>query len=410
MTYHPRNIQFERIIRGWITVSAVGTNLCAFADSLRREGVICRRQQMKNDILRFIIRRCDRRITERIARESEVSLVLTEHKSIPQWISQYKNRLGIPIGLIFGIGILVYSANVVMVIEIQGNSIVSDVEIEAVLRECGVKRGVFIGNVDFYRSENRVRATFDEVTWVGMRHTGNRVVVEVMETEKAPKSLDNRIPCHIIAAKTAQITDTQVSSGQFLYTKGDAVKAGEVIVSGIRTDKFGGISFTHASGSIIGIYEESVTFICDEMSNIRALTGRETENKTLDLFTVRIPLSHEENPYSDYNIRTETTPLTLFGKELPISVDSKVWMEYDTELRVLSEEEQRENLLMQQKRYEANFLSDSDIISAKPKFIKKETAMVLTVSYVIEGEIGREQELLLKSDRKPYVANSRKED
>ncbi len=365
---------------------------------------------MKDGKLLFIIRRCDRRITERIACESGVSLEITVQRSVPQWLSQYRSRIGLPIGLLLGLVLLVYSANVVMVIEIEGNSLVTESEIEEVLLECGVKKGAFIGSIDFYGSENKLRAAFDEIAWVGMRHTGNRLVVEIMETEKAPEPLDNRIPCHIIAEKTAQITNTQISSGQFLHEKGDAVKAGEVIVSGIRTDKFGGISFTHASGSITGIYEEEVTFVCEKSDNVRTLTGRETCNKTLDLFTIRIPLSNEETPYTDYNIRTESTPLTLFGRELPISVDSRVWMEYDKEQRVYTEEEQRDNLLKQQERYEKNFLDECEIISSKSRFIKKETAMTLTVSYVLEGEIGREQELLLKSDRKPYVANSRKED
>lgn len=41
---------------------------------------------------------------------------------------------------------------------------------------------------------------------------------------------------------------------------------------------------------------------------------------------------------------------------------------------------------------------------------KKETATVMTVSYILEGEIGKEKELFIKDNRKPYVVGSKKDD
>ncbi len=410
MNYHPKSTLFERLVRGWIFVSARGKNLCEFADTLRKQGIICRRQRVKEDCLCFIIRRCDRKETELIADDLNITLSLKSMFSIPEVFSRYKSRIGIPIGIILGAALLVYSSNVIMVIELQGNEAITDNEMMAVLEECGVKRGSFIGDIDFYKSELYVQSAFDEVAWIGMRHTGNRIVVEVMETQPPPESLDDRIPCHIIAAKTAQITNAGVTRGQLVHSEGTAVKEGEVIVSGIWADEYGHVTFSHSMAEIRGIYEEEQTFICSSVQEDRNYTGNELCNKTLDIFTFEIPIAHKENVFKDYNIRRETRPMTLFGKLLPISINRKVYMEYTTEEEVLTEEQQRHNLIEQQARYEDNFLADSHIISAKRQFTKKETATILTVSYVIEGEIGTEQELLLKEQRKPYVARSRKDD
>lgn len=143
---------------------------------------------------------------------------------------------------------------------------------------------------------------------------------------------------------------------------------------------------------------------------MRCFTGSTMERRSLDLFSLEIPLSFEENPYADYNLKTEKIPLTLFGKELPISLERSVFMEYSTETQVLTEDEILQNLQIQQENYETNFLSECSILQRKTKYTKKETAVVLTVSYVIEGEIGTQQELLLKSDRKPYVASRKKDE
>lgn len=402
--------RIERLFRGWINVSVNASSGYSLINTLRNKGVVCRNQHSCGNELRFAVRRSDRGLLAALAEEKGAELTLQEEISIPCLLSRYRRRFGIPIGIILGAVLLVYTANVVMVIEIEGNETVTDKEILAALEECSVKRGVFIGDVDFYRSELHIRSSFDEIAWVGMRHTGNRIVVEVMEASSAPESSDDRVPCHIAADKTAQITKTSVLRGQLVYSAGTAVKEGDIIVSGIWADENGHMTFTHAAADITGIYEEEQTFFCDSLQTVREFTGAETEQKTLDLFSLRVPLSFDENPYSDYNIRTENTPLTLFGRDLPIGLERKVFMEYGTEEIILSEDEMRQDLQEQQERYERNFLSECRIVQSKTKYTKKETAMILTVSYVLEGEIGAEKELLIKDNRKPYVASRKKDE
>ncbi|MBQ8515707.1 MAG: sporulation protein YqfD [Ruminococcus sp.] len=407
---HPEGPLFERWIRGQIRLTAQGGALYRFINALRENGITGRRQHCKGDRFYCTIRRGARKQAEALAEEHHVTLTMEEKRSIPEWLHRYRRRWGIPLGMLLGAALLVYTANVVMVIEIQGNETVTEEEILSVLEECSVKQGAFVGQIDFYRSELALRSAFEEFAWVGLRHTGNRIVVEVMETAPKPEMLEDRIPCHIVATKTAQITETTVQRGEMMHAIGDAVKAGEVLVSGIQTDEYGHVTFRHAMGRIIGIYEEEVTFFCASQQQERIFTGNSTEQRTLDLFSLKIPLAHEENPYSDYNLKTESTPLTLFGAELPIRLERERWLEYTTQERILSQEEMQLDLQAQKERYEENFLSECTIIQANTRYTEKETAMVLTVSYVLEGEIGMQKELFLKEDRPPYVSGRYKKD
>lgn len=407
---HPRSSLFERYVRGSIRLTAKGGALYRFINALRENGIVCRSQHCKGDQFYCTIRRHDRSRAEELAEKYHVTLTQQEQRSLPQWLHRYRLRWGIPLGLLFSAGLLLYSANVVMVIEIQGNETITDEEILTVLKTCSVERGTFVGNIDFYRSELKLRAAFDELAWVGIRHTGNRIVVEVMETASKPEMLSERIPCHIVASKTAQITSVSVHCGQLTKIIGDAVREGDVLVSGIQADEYGHMTFRHAMAEITGIYEEEQTFFCAAQQQERIFTGNVTEQKILDLFSLKIPLSRSENPYADYNRKTQITPLTLFGADLPIRLERDLWMEYETSERTLTQEEMRENLQEQQKRYEENFLSDCSIIQVHTTYTEKETAMVLTVSYVLEGEIGTQKELLLKDNRPPYVAGRYRKD
>ncbi len=401
---------FERYIQGWTQVTAKGGSVYRFINAMREKAIVCRRQHIEKDCLNFIVRRSERKYVREIACEYGVELEMKDMPSLSSWLYRHRSRIGIPLGVILGAILLVYCSNVVMVIEIEGNEQVTDSEILAALEECSVERGKFIGDIDFYRSELHLRTSFENIAWAGMRHTGNRLVVEVMETYEKPEMLESRIPCHIISEKTAQITGVKVGCGQLIPIVGDAVKEGDVLVSGIYADEYGHVTFRHSMAEITGVYEEEQTFFCAQEQQVREFTGRTTEQRVLDLFSLDIPLSFEDNVYTDYNLRTEKLPLTLFGRELPISLEKSVFMEYSTETKVLTEEEILDNLQMQQENYETNFLSECSILQRKTKYTKKETAMVLTVSYVIEGEIGIQKDLLLKGERKPYVASRRKDE
>lgn len=406
---YPDKSFFERLIIGQICGKAKGSGLYKFINKLRDEGVYCKDQKICEDTFYFKAKRSKRKIIVLIAEKYGIELVLTEKPSLAGFISKYKKRFGVPLGLILGASLLVYCSNVVMVIEIQGNKSISDKEILSALEECSVYRGVFIGDIDLGRSEIHVRSCFDNIAWIGMRHTGNRLVVEIMETDTKPEMLSNRVPCHIVASKTAQITHTSISAGKLMKKEGETVKEGDVIVNGIWTDDFEHVKFYHSAGSVKGVYQEDVNFFCQPVIIERSFSGNTIEEKTLDIFSLKVPLGFEENTFSEYNVKLQKTNLTLFGKTLPVSIDRKLYMEYESNEKILDENAMKENLNEQLERYEENFLTDCKVIDRKCTTAKKETAMVMTVSYTLEGEIGIEKELFLKDNRKPYVIGSKKD-
>lgn len=407
---YPDKAFFERFIRGMLRVEAKGGgSLYKFINRLREEGIFCKEQRINGDTFYFTAKRRNKKLIILIAEELDIEIIIKEEPSIAGWLWKYRKRFGIPIGMILGAGLLIYCSNIVMVIDIEGNEILSENEIMAALEECSVKRGTFIGDIDFYKSEIYVRSCFDEIAWIGMRHTGNRLVVEIMETAEKPEMRNNRIPCHIVSNKTAQITKMSVTSGKLIKQEGDTVKQGDVIVNGIWTDDNGHMTLYHSTASVTGIYEEDMTFFCPSVQIDRTFSDNIFEEKSLDLFSFKIPLTFDKKIFSDYNLRIQRIPMTLFGKELPISIDKKIFMEYENIETQLSNDQRKENLNHQMKLYEENFLSDCKIIERKCKVIEKETATVMTVSYLIEGEIGIEKELFLKDDRKPYVIGSRKD-
>ena len=95
---------------------------------------------------------------------------------------------------------------------------------------------------------------------------------------------------------------------------------------------------------------------------------------------------------------TERTPLTIFGKSLPIAICQETNREYTETVLQFTPEEAKQDLEQQIQRYERNFLTDVEILEKQVMDTKKETALCSTVSYTLKGEIGISKEIFAKAE------------
>ena len=283
---------------GVVRIAAQGKKGTAFFDALRAKHIRCFGQQIEKDTVQGVIYAKDCKKMRKLAEQYGMVVTETPCKTLQFFLWRHRLRFGIPIGMILASCFLIYCCNVVMLIEVQGNTTISNEKICAVLEECGVKRGSFMGTVPFRRCEHQLRAAIPELCRVAMRHTGNRLVVEVTETPEEVAPLEKRVPCNIVSAYDAEITGVTVRSGQLLCAVKEPVQKGALLVSGVQLDEEGNIRFRHAMADIEGIYQIEETFSCAYEQTIRTSSGREQTKTSLDFFTLELPLSKSQKPYA----------------------------------------------------------------------------------------------------------------
>ncbi len=293
-------------------------------------------------------------------------------------------------------GLLFYGSNLVMTIEVIGNESTTEDEILAVLEAHGICRGSWIPSIDFTQCEHALRSEVEELAWVGIRHTGNRIVVDVLESRTIPEMRQTRTPCNLVARYDAQIVSFSIYSGQVMRLVGDGVQEGELLVSGVVTDETGHVVVRHAAGSVIGIYTQQQTFTCNYVQDIRNATGDTMTREYLDLFTWHIPLDVSTEPYEESITTTSYSWFSLFGMELPIGIYRETMHEYQTHTLVFTLSEAKKNLAEQKKRYADNFLTEVEILDETTKLEENELGLCLTVTYTLQGEIASEEELYLQ--------------
>ncbi|MBR3759405.1 MAG: sporulation protein YqfD [Ruminococcus sp.] len=383
-------------ISGRVRINAAGKDLYGFINALHSCSVKCSGQYVKKDVFYADIRHCDLKETKTLAELYGIELTCAEYASLSLRLRRYRKRFGIIIGVLIAAISALYFSNVVVTIEINGNSKVSDQAILAALEELNIKKGTPIRSINFHHCENQLRVMVQGVSWAAIRHTGNRVVVDVTEIVEKPETELKRIPCNIVSSKDARITYTTVYDGMLMHKVGDYVPAGTLIVTGVTTDDTGHSTLHHAMGEIRGIYEETLTFTGEYNTDEAALTGKEETKRHLYLFSLEIPLYIGETDFKDYTSEVSENYLNLFGKQLPIGIKKEKLSETDIKSQTLTKKELSDRLMKKIYLYEKNFLHDKKILDRKITETNNDEALTYTVTYQLEGEIGIQREIFVK--------------
>ena len=383
-------------IKRYIQISAEGKNIYKFINRIHKENFNCFEQYCRNDIFYAQIYRTDLKRLKSLADDCDIILNIKEFPSVSSKVSKYRLRFGIIFGILIIFIIILYFSQVVVTIEIEGNSAVSDDTILSALDDMNVRKGTPIRDIDFIKCENKLMYTVDGISWVGMRYTGNRIVIQVTETIEKPEMVNERLPCNVIAGKTAQIVYTSVYDGMLMKKVGDYVFEGDMLISGVTSDDTGHVTFHHAMGQITGIYKENISFTENLSEKRKVFTGNEKTIRKLDLFGLKIPLFSGKNNYESGESEENIKYLKIFGKYLPIGISETKILETSFTETLLTPEQAESNIMEKIYLYEKNFTSDIEIMERN---IKKNTApecITYDVEYTLKGDICRENEIFVK--------------
>ena len=254
-----------------------------------------------------------------------------------------------------------YLSNTVLRIEVYGNESISDERVKSILADYGIKIGAFIPSLDLRDSEQRIITAFDSFSWIGIRSSGCRILVDISELTEKPEMIPISTPCNVVAACDAQIVDIRnVHLGMLIPMLYDGVRKGDILISGTIDGKLDHDYFVHAMGEIIGRYDREVTF---EQSYVDSVInyGTEKTKKSLYLFGLKIPLYLNKEEKFEYEYSEEIKYARLFNLELPVGIVEADLKPYTVDEIEYSPEQAKIILESKISVYEKNFIKDKDI-------------------------------------------------
>ncbi len=261
------------------------------------------------------------RCFEEAAKTKGLQLAVREEKGAPMLLRRLIARPGLVIGLLLALGLFCGARIFLWDVRITGNEQVSSEELERELAAAGLSRGCFLPTLDRDAVSAALRQGDGRIAYATVNLVGTVAHVQVLESQAPTEALSDK-PANLIAKCDGVVTMPLIFEGECLVAKGDVVRAGQLLASGIRDTQNHGYRITRAAGEVLArtvhTYSVTVPFAYEE----KAYTGEVSREISLFFFGhAQKVFKSTGNNIVKCDIIEEIKWMTLpSGKRLPLGV------------------------------------------------------------------------------------------
>lgn len=390
-------VKLVRWLKGYVSFTVIGAFAERFLNLVTRAGISIWNISRKDEVLTACTVAKDYKRLRTPAKKSGVRLRLNNRYGLPFHARKYRKRAGLLLGVAIFIGFIMFMSQFIWSVEVVGNVEVTRFEILKALELEGIKVGGYKNNIDVPMAKQRLLLALDNLSWLTINLSGTTAVVEVKERTKEPEMEPVDKPCNIIAARSGQILKMEVYDGESMVKKGDVVKAGDILVSGIIEDKSGNNTVKHASAKIIAQVQDHREYDVPLVTEVTRYTGKERTKRLLSFLNTDIPIWFCGSTEFDYRLETAKETLSLFGIELPVIYKEEHYREVIRKKVPVTEDKAKGAVLLLIKKFEKDELKDAEIVSRTIDVKKTNNGYQVQVDLVVNIDIAKEQEILVKN-------------
>ncbi|MCD7945428.1 MAG: sporulation protein YqfD [Clostridiales bacterium] len=307
---------------------------------------------------------------------------------LPALILSCRRRYGMAAGLIALTLLFGVLSRVVLVVEVEGNETVSTWEILAQLQSEGFGVGSYGPGVDVRALSNRMLMEMEELSLLTVNISGIRATVIVREADPVPEVADERA-ADLAAAQDGVIVRLDVTEGRTVVEEGQAVLAGEVLVSGLLTHELGDGSGTvwatqqvRAAGEVWALTRRTLSAATPLEALVLDENGAVTEGWAVEILGNRLNFyGNSSNLDERCDKITMQYPLTLSdGTALPFGVWKTTWQSWSDEPGAI-DPDWAEGLLRESltERLEA-LVGEGEVLSTQWEVTATDGAMTVTLT------------------------------
>lgn len=169
-----------------------------------------------------------------LVRRSRTRVQVIAYKGLPFFTKRIKKRKVFVAGALLFIFLLYFLSSFIWFIDIVGLKNLSSENIINIVYACGLKPGTPKEVINVKEIENEVLLQQPDIAWVGINFTGTRAVIEIVE--KTAVKQEDKNPANVVACKDGIVTEVIAIAGQSNVKKGDTVKKGDLLISGLTAD------------------------------------------------------------------------------------------------------------------------------------------------------------------------------
>ena len=203
-------------------------------------------------------------------------------------------------------------------------------------------------------------------------------------------------PCNIVANKDGLIINIEAYDGLAVVKNGDIVKKGDLLVSGIVSDKREHTYLRSSSAKVMAKTYEKKTFEFKLKDEELVPTNEVIRNKYIILFGRPIPFFNNkkiDDNKEGYEFE-ENKALEFWKVKLPFFIKTINFNVAERQIVTFSEEEAKESIEAEIFKYEYEKSKDAKILNKRAIARKENDTFIYEVNYIFEENIAKKQKIL----------------
>lgn len=387
---------FKDFINGFIVVRVEGLNPEKFINLCSRNGInLWDINKLSYTIIEFKMKNNEYKYLKDVIKKTSSRTKIIKKKGFNFLYGKIRRRKFFIIGIAVFLMILFYLSNIVWIIDINGYKRISKDLIYDALKSSGLKEGELKHKINLRDIESNVLKQINEISLINIKFIGTRAKVEVVERTMPPEIIPLDMPTNIIANKGGIVTKILSYKGQPMVQVGDYVKKGQILISGIITDKTNVPSkIVHAMGIVTARtwYEAKQEVYFNHKFEIR--TGRLKKKVYYNIIGKKVRIKNDNIDFLNYDKIEEKNLLKIAGFETPIEVLTEYYYEKEYQTIKLSSEEAIEMAIKNAEDGVKSLLpNDPQIIEKKIEKTIVENKAMVRVLFIIAENIGISEEI-----------------
>lgn len=286
---------------------------------------------------RFWVRRKDYSALQTICESRGTALRICGRKGIYWAAKAIVHRPVFSVGLIVFFVITLLLPGRILFVQVEGNQTISAKIILEAAEDSGIAFGASRKDVRSEKSKNALLKAIPKLQWAGVNTYGCTAVISVRERSGEPEVEPKHVVSHIVACRDGYILSGTVTQGTGRFKIGDAVKEGEILISGY-TDCGLSIRAEQASGEVFAQTNRSLESVADAECRIRT-----EEKKTKRKFSLLIR-KKRINLWKDSGI-SDSTCVRIYeeyyvtlpgGLILPFALCVETYTQFETQTETIT--------------------------------------------------------------------------
>ena len=303
-----------------------------------------------------------------------------------------KHRPVLVVGLIVLLTAALFLPTRIFFVKVEGNHEIPTRVILEQAELCGIRFGTSRRAVRSERMKNALLSAIPQLQWAGINTYGCTALISVRERTETEMSETKPTVSRIVALRDGVITQCTVTRGNPLCKVGQAVKAGETLVSGY-TDCGLTIRAERAEAEVFGQTNRTITSFIPTQYMQSGVNSEVRKKYSLIIGKKRINLWKDSGisgttcakMYREYSV-------TLWGDfVLPIKLAVETMQVQNYTTMIISTEEAERLLRDFSRQYLLGHMTAGQILEEELSFTQEQNLVRMTGEYACHELIGQEQ-------------------